>query len=296
MLAVEALVELGGVATRRTLVAATSRADVDRALKHGQIVAVARGRYCLPAADAAPRLAHALGGVLSHTSAALHHGWEVKHVPERPHVTVPRRRRVDRLLAAGATLHYADLTPDEVSACIATSPEVTLLQSLRSLPDDEALAIADSALRHGVPPNVLRRIAISVRGPGAAKVRRIAGLADGDAANPFESCLRHVASRVDGLHVRAQVTLPGLSMRPDLVDLDLGVVLEADSFEWHGDRAALRLDARRYDLMVVRGWVVLRFAWEDVMFHQEYVRSVLVAVVHLVQQQAQPCCSHRCST
>lgn len=288
------LVELGGVATRGTLIGATSRAEVDRALHHDQIVAVARGRYCLPSVEDAPRLAHALGGVLSHTSAALHHGWEVKQVPERPHVTVPRRRRVDRRLAARATLHYADLAPDEITG-IATNPESTLLQSFRVLPEDEALAIGDSALRHGIPSNVLARIAITVRGAGAAKVRRIARLADGDAANPFESCLRHVALGVEGLHVRPQVTLAHLSVRPDLVDVDLGVVLEADSFGWHGDRAALHRDCRRYDLMVVNGWLVLRFAWEDVMFDPDYVRSVLVAVVRLVRMRAQPCCSHPCS-
>jgi len=125
-------------------------------------------------------------------------------------------------------------------------------------------------------------------------VRRIAGLANGDAANPFESCLRHVALGVEGLHVRPQLTLPGLRLRPDLVDEDLSVVLEADSFEWHGDRAALRRDARRYNVMVVNGWLVLRFAWEDVMFDQDHVHSVLVAVVRLARLRAQPCCSHRC--
>jgi len=292
---VEVLAELGGIATRGTLVGATSRGEVDRALRHDQIVAVARGRYCLPTVEDAPRLAHALRGVLSHTSAALHHGWEVKQVPERPHVTVPRRRHVDPALAARATLHYADLTPDEIAEGIATNPETTLLQSLRVLPDDEALAIADSSLRHGVPPNVLRRVAVTVRGPGAAKVRRIAGRANGDAANPFESCLRHVALGVEGLHVRPQVTLARLSVRPDLVDADLGVVLEADSFEWHGDRAGLRRDARRYNLMVINGWPVPRFSWADVMFDQDYVRSVLVSVVRLVRMRAQPCCAHRCA-
>jgi very-short-patch-repair endonuclease len=66
----------------------------------------------------------------------------------------------------------------------------------------------------------------------------------------------------------------GLHARPDLVDEDLRLVLEADSFEWHGDRVALRDDARRYDLMVVNGWRVLRFAWEDVMFDRlGYERS-----------------------
>jgi very-short-patch-repair endonuclease len=63
------------------------------------------------------------------------------------------------------------------------------------------------------------------------------------------------------------------------VDEHLRVVLEADSFEWHGDRAALRRDTKRYNSFVVNAWLVLRFAWEDVMFEPLYVSSVLEAVV-----------------
>ena len=81
----------------------------------------------------------------------------------------------------------------------------------------------------------------------------------------------------------------GLHARPDLVDEDLRLVLEADSFEWHGDRVALRDDARRYDLMVVNGWRVLRFAWEDVMFDQAWVREVLTAAVAERTQRCSSC-------
>jgi very-short-patch-repair endonuclease len=291
----QVLEELGGVATRAQLMAVSSRADVDRALLRGLIVATARGRYALPTTGEALALAHAVGGVLSHSSAALHHGWEVKLSPERAHVIVPRHRRVARHLSHRVVAHYADLDPSDVSDGIVTSPEATLIFSLRGLPDDEALAVADSALRHGVPPNTLRRVAQSVQGAGSAKVRRIADAARAEAANPFESCLRWIALGIPGLSVRPQVTLPGLGVRPDLVDEQLGIVLEADSFEWHGDRAALRRDARRYNLMVVNRWWVLRFAWEDVMFEQGYVREVLEGVVDLAQLRAQPCCAHRCA-
>jgi very-short-patch-repair endonuclease len=194
-----------------------------------------------------------------------------------------------------AELHYYDVLPEDLRDGLATGVELTLTQCLRSLPDDEALAVADSALRHGVPPSTLRRVALTVNGAGSAKVRRIASTARAEAANPFESCLRHIASTVPGLAVEPQVWLPGLNARPDLVDTDLGLVFEADSFGWHGDRAALRRDAKRYNAMVVNGWLVLRFAWEDVMFHPEYVRSVLLSVVALVTKQAEPCCRHRCT-
>ncbi len=120
-----------------------------------------------------------------------------------------------------------------------------------------------------------------LRGPGAARARRTAALADGRAANPFESALRAICLDVVGLDVEPQVTIrdPHLLGRPDLTDVRLKVVLEADSFEWHGDRAALHRDANRYNALVAAGWLVLRFSWEEVMFHPERVRAVLEAVV-----------------
>ena len=127
----------------------------------------------------------------------------------------------------------------------------------------------------------VQALARDLRGPGAARARRTAALADGRAANPFESALRAICLEVDGLDVVPQVTIrdPHLLGRPDLTDVRLKVVLEADSFEWHGDRAALHRDANRYNALVAAGWLVLRFSWEEVMFHPERVRAVLEAVV-----------------
>lgn len=288
MSVVTCLLELGGIATRADLVRRTSRADVDRALARGDVVADARGRYALPITDEAVRRAHALSGVLSHTSAAMWRGWEVKSVPEEPHIIVPRKRKVSTERRAGVQLHRSDLHPDDVDG-VATGIEPTLLHCLRSLPFDEGLSVADSALRHGIPPATLRRVAVSAQGPGSPQVRRIAAEARAEAANPFESVLRAIALGVPGLHVEPQLLIASATswVRPDLVDRELGVVLEADSFEWHGGRGSLRKDARRYNLLLVDGWIVLRFAWEDVMFDQAYVRSVLVGAVALARRRTQ---------
>jgi len=59
--------------------------------------------------------------------------------------------------------------------------------------------------------------------------------------------------------------------------------VECDSFEWHGTRSALVDDARRYNRMVVDGWIVLRLTYEDVMFHPAQVRAVLAEAVALAQ-------------
>ena len=278
------LLERGGLATRADLLTTVDRLTLDAALAAGEVVADGRGRYALPSVDDGLRRAHALSGVLCLASAALHHGWEVLRVPEQPLVTVPRRRRVVESRREGVQLRWRDLHKDDLvdgKRGLVTTREATLRDCLRLLPWDEALAVADSALRHGVTPATLKRVALSAHGPGGRQVRRVAGAASGQAANPFESGLRSVALDVEGLHVRPQVRvrLPERTVQPDLVDEDLMIAVEADSFEWHGGRADLEADAHRYNLLVVGGWLVLRFAWEDVMFDQPYVAAVLRAAV-----------------
>lgn len=287
----EVLIEIGGVASRAMLLEASPRADVDNALRVGEIVCDTRGRYALPSTSEAVRAAHSLSGVLSHSSAALFHGWEVKFAPDLPHVTVPTKRKVSAERRRTVNLHRGDLHPDDVDG-LATTAEKTLEQCLRALPFDEALAVADSALRHDIAPSLLKRVATSARGPGSPQIRRVVALARMDVANPFESALRAIALDVAGLNAVPQRVLPGTDMRPDLVDEDLRIVLEADSFEWHGDRAALRADAQRYNAMVVDGWLVLRFAWEDVMFDAAYVRSTLQALVQRRSEVAHCQCAH----
>lgn len=265
---------LGGIATRAQLVGATSPCEVDRALASGLLVRAGRGRYVLPRTEAAISLAHGMNATLALTSAALFHGWEVRAVPDQPHVIVPRKRNVPAHRRGAVVLHRRDLLPHECLG-VATSPELTLVQCLRSLPEADALSVADSALRHG-QRDLLARIAAQVQGPGRERVRRIADQARLGAENPFESSLRAIANSV-GLRVEPQVVIrtPHLYARPDLVDERLQMVLEADSFAWHGSRAALSKDAHRYNLLVADGWLVFRFTWEQVMFRSEEIARIL---------------------
>lgn len=277
---------LGGVATRDMLVRLTSRRALDAAVAAGDLVKVNRGRYAVPAAHASTELALKVSGHVCLVSAALAHGWKVKVVPERPQIAVPKDRRLDAATRAAMHVSCIDLRDEHIEGLCTTAAK-TLEMCGRRLPFEKALAIADSALRDGFPPEELDSVARAARGPGAARLRRVAAHADGRAANPFESVLRAIALDVPGLDVEPQVRLRGdlgLVVRPDLVDRRLRIVLEADSFEWHGDRAALRRDARRYGLLVANGWVVLRFAWEDVMHDQAWVRSVLAATVVRTQR------------
>ncbi len=292
---VQKLTRFGGVATRRALVRATSRAEFDRAVQRGDIVKDAYGRYALPVADDALRAANRLSGVVSHRSAALHWGWEVKTVPERPDVTVRRKRHLAAHQAGDVDLHWYDVAPDAVVGLV-TSREQTLVDCMRSLPFDEALAIADSALRHrSIAKARLVELADSIKGTGAPQARRVAREATHLAANPFESVLRAIGLDVPGLRLEPQVVIADKEGRgrADLVDRERRWVVEAESHSWHSKRGALRRDCRRYTKLVLLGWRVLRFAWEDVMFHPDYVRHCLEAAAAVAPRQAGCTCGAR---
>jgi hypothetical protein len=139
----ERLLELGGIATRGTLLRSCERGDLDRAVAAGDIVRIARGRYALGVVDEDVRTIARLGGVLALTSAALRNGWAVKTVPDRPHLMFSRGRHLDAK-ERGAHIHRAELAPEDVDDGV-TIPEVTLAHCMRGLPFDEALAVADSA-------------------------------------------------------------------------------------------------------------------------------------------------------
>ena len=225
----------------------TSQPAVERAVRSGAAVRNGHGRYAVPAADVAIRTAASLGGVASHRSAATWWGWEQWRPDHEPDVTVRRRRTVRPDRRAGVALHWADLGPDDVDGLV-TSRRRTVVDCLRSLPLEEALAIADSALRNGcfTKPQLVT-IAAQTVGAGAGRCRRVA-------AAPLDC----------GCFV----------VHPDLADAERRLLLEADSFTWHGDRRALHRDCRRYNALVLAGWSVLRFSWEEV-HDAAYVRACL---------------------
>ncbi|CCH77811.1 conserved hypothetical protein [Nostocoides japonicum T1-X7] len=248
-----------------------------RAIERGDIIRVARGRYVTSATAAHRELTETHTAVLSHLGAALHHGWKVKTVPAKPTLSVARKRHVSAELRRSAEIHYADLLPTDTHDRV-TLPLRTVLDCARYLPFDEALVVADSALRSGsVDPHQLIRAAGRLKGPGSGQVMRVAEHADGRAANPLESVLRAIVLDIPGIEMVPQHTVaePGVFAVVDLADPTVRLVLEAEGFEYHGSRGDWRKDCRRYTEIVSAGWWVLRFTYEDVMHHPEVVRAAI---------------------
>ncbi len=272
----ETLRFVGGVASWRVLRVVHRARIIRRAATAGVIVRAARGRYVLPTASEHLRTAQSIGATLSHLSAAQHHGWAVKSVPERAWVTVRHKRHLRPGQRDAVHPRWADLGRRDVHHGV-TTPLRTVLDCARALPFDEGLAVADSALRTGMVARAeLLTSASCAAGPGARRVRRVAACADGRAANPFESVLRALTIE-EGfcLTPQFQVADSGLFAIVDLGSEELRLAVEADGFEHHGTRKGLRKDCRRHTEFAVFNWSSLRFSFEDVMYEQPWVRWAL---------------------
>ena len=266
--------QFGGRASRAALLQHTTQDSIKRAVAGGDLHRVARGIYVLPALSAARAAAAACRGVVSHESAAQLLGLSTLFRPIAIHVTAPRGARPAP--QKNVILHRRELAPAEVLDDV-TTPLRTVLDCCLSLPFREALAVADSAARLVTGFEEEFGAAASRPGPGRARRLLVARHLSPAAANPFESGLRGALIGAGLTSFTPQVRIDSCAGRPqvDLADVARRIVLEADSFFWHGGRDALREDCKRYDELVRDGWIVLRFAWEHVMFEPEWVISIV---------------------
>lgn len=267
----------GGTASRAQILEITTRETLRDALAAGEVVRHRRGVYGLPL-DEQATLAVSTGAVLSHRSAALHHGLPVLHTPEPPEAVISRARSIT--VPDELRLRFRTLGPGDVEGP-ATTPLRTVIDCARDLPLPEALAVADSALRSGAVSRADLAGAALPR-TGRAAARRVLDLASSAAANPFESGLRALAVEAAPAAWVAQAPIEvrdGRVLHSDVGDPVTRIALEADSHEFHKKREAVRTDCWRGNEMTLAGWVVLRFAWEHVMFNPDWVREVIAWVV-----------------
>ena len=271
---------MGGLARASQLGNVVTQYALQRALDQGTVIRPSRGLYCLPERLSRARV-HALRGVVSHLSAA--EIWElgVLTAPTMLHVTVRRHRsRVD--CPDDVDLHYADLQPDEIRAEVTTVLR-TVLDCAKTCQFPQALAIADTALRVGhITKQELVDAASALRGKGSARARRVAKHADSRAMSPAESALRGILieGNITVFEPQFRATRNGRWIATvDLGDPATGIMLEADSFFWHGQRSGLERDARRYNELVVAGYLVLRFTWEHIVGDPEWVLSMVLQLL-----------------
>ena len=295
----ELLARQGRVARRRDLLkAGLSRRELRRRVLRGELRPLSPHLFT-DAAQPSPgedlrAAAVALDAVVSHQDAALLWGLELVTTPTERTLTVGRNR--SRAHRAGVRVHRADLDEDEQvlrEGLRITTVVVTVVDLARRLPLAEAVAVGDSALRRRLA--TLQQLRTALRalpaGRGRDRVARVIALLDPRCGSVLESLLRVLLTE-HGLRPQTQVvvrTRTGRRIgRVDFAWPDLRLVVECDGFACHADRTSYRQDRRRGNALVLAGWQVLRFSWEDVVRHPAYV----VATVRGVLAAASRPCSH----
>ncbi|WP_405069152.1 DUF559 domain-containing protein [Kribbella sp. NBC_01510] len=275
----EVLARHGGWATRSELIRATSRHAVVAAVERGEVQRVALGIYALPGLPAGKVAVLAYDGVLSHVSAAEALGLPLLLTPEKPHITIPPKRRPRP--GPPAVLHWADTTSGE-RRDRTTSLLRTVVDCSRILPFAEALAVADAALATGrLSQDELLAASAAMRGPGCPNARRTAAAATRRSGSFLESILRAllISAGIDGFEPQVLVTHGWFRARVDLGHRQARLALEADGFEFHGSRRDFAADCQRYDDLVAAGWLVLRFTYEQVIGDPAWVVATVRAAL-----------------
>lgn len=280
----------GGAASRKEILQVATRREFEAAKAKGLVVRVGHGRWAVPGIDQATEAAARLNGAVSHRSAALLNGWATRVSPSRPEIIVPRHRKVAAERREGVHLRWRELSRTELAVRVTTEVR-TVVDCARDLPFEEALVIADSAMRAGdVSWRQIRDALATLPRTGRAQAELVLRNASGEAANAFESTLRALSIRAVGPIFTPQVrlNLAGEWVRPDLLSRDLRLVVEADSWEFHTEKHQIARDCWRYDEFVLAGWLVLRFSWQQVMFRPEWVMSVISRAVCQQRERLRP--------
>ena len=65
----------------------------------------------------------------------------------------------------------------------------------------------------------------------------------------------------------------------DFADPELKIAIEVDGRAFHSDRRSFERDRERQNMLVIRGWIVLRFTWERLVNDPEGVVAEIRAVI-----------------
>jgi len=218
------------------------------------------------------------GAAVSHELAATAWGVDLVEDPVK-RLTVPRNR--SRLLVPGWDVRRSDIPTGDVEMVgdvRVTAMLRTLVDLCRVLCLAHAVAAVDSALRQGL----VRVDELGMRqaiGRGARRLRTVGGLVDPLAGSVLESLLRVLLAEA-GLPapLTQYVVLDRAGEFVGRVDFcwpAARLIVEADGFAFHSDRAAYREDRRRLNELERLGWHVLRFSWEDVVSRPEAVVALV---------------------
>jgi very-short-patch-repair endonuclease/predicted transcriptional regulator of viral defense system len=219
-------------------------------------------------------------GVISHRSAAHHHGL-LKRPPPLPEVTVDVNRRFRH---PGVRVHRNDRLDEcdvmEVGGLRITTPvralidigtKVTFVTLTRATERGIRAGLFSQADVHTTRRRLARRGRDGVGPVGTLLEYRSADLRPTE--SDLELLLWELIERSDlpMPHRQVEILANGARYRLDLAYPTRRIAIEGDGFGVHTERGAFERDRVRQNDLLLDGWLVLRFTWEQIVNSPEWV-------------------------
>jgi Protein of unknown function (DUF559) len=222
------------------------------------------------------------GAVVTGPSAAVVWGLDLAGVDDDVEITLPpgaHPRRITGIRVRRAVLPAADV--QRRKGLPVTTAEATAVRLAALLPRDDAVVAVDRLIATGVVDLApVRAAAGAARGPGSARARTVASLADGRAESPQESRLRLLMLR-GGLPApvpQFSVRLDGRFVaRVDFAWPDRKVAVEYDGL-WHAEEGQFARDRQRLNRLHAAGWRVVFVTAQD-MHDPERLLALIAAAL-----------------
>jgi hypothetical protein len=199
--------------------------------------------------------------VVTGVSAALLWGVDLVRPTDDVELTLPPRSHMIRV--TGLRTRRAALRPGDVTrrrSLRVTTPEATALRLAGALATDAAVAAIDRLIVTGVVDLAsIRARAATAYGPGSARARAAADLADGLAESPPETRLRLLLHRSPLPNPVAQYTVTHGGVFVGRVDFawpERKVAVEYDGL-WHAEAGQFARDRARLNRLQAAGWRVV---------------------------------------
>ncbi|MDP9937713.1 very-short-patch-repair endonuclease [Paenarthrobacter nicotinovorans] len=235
------------------------------------------GIWALPSADSEFVFALKNNGLLTCASAAVRYGLWIKDKPGRVHLATKHNRGRGFIRHGGPRLGPESHMP-------VASLEDTVIHALTCLPEVDAIAVAQSAMKNrGVSRDVLEG---ELRANYFGNARKRLRMADGLSESVPEISAR-LLFESEGLSFRRQVRISGVGRVDTLIDDWL--IVEVNGYQFHSSRDAWRKDMARLNAAQARGFNILSFAPEQIWNSPDDVMAQIHGFLARGRPHARPC-------
>ncbi|MBG6085095.1 endonuclease domain-containing protein [Zhihengliuella flava] len=214
------------------------------------------------------RAAASLGGALTCVSAAARLGLWVRRTPRQAHVAV-----IQGDPTPGAVIAHRRYADRGIRGALVLPLAEVCAHALGCLPPAESIPLVESAVvTLGLSTADVLPLLGTKTGPARRYLRRVRGTSE----SILEVNLRLLLEEL-GVRYVAQAHLPGIGRVDFLVEGYL--IIEADGYEFHGNREQWRRDMDRTNQASAGHFVTLRFRAEQIWNDPDGVKAQVAAVL-----------------